>query len=157
MPQSHHIQLITQLNDLDLRPMLRESQAEGFRFVAKLCDAYAQGRNRFDRPGECLLGAFDATGQLLAIAGLNQDPYQQQRHIGRLRHFYVLAPHRRQGLGSTLLTALVTAARPHFTTLTLRTPGTAASARFYERYGFIAVAAKHHSHQLALHPNGEAT
>lgn len=150
MSPLYRIDTLTQLAAPSLDALLAESQAEGFRFVAKLLKAYEQGSNRFDQAGECLLGMFTHDNELVAIGGLNQDPYQQKPHQGRLRHFYVLSAHRQQGLGFALLMALINAAVPHFTHLTLRTPGTQASARFYERHGFLPATSEHNSHCLAL-------
>lgn len=144
------IKAITDLSQVDITPLLTESQAQGFRFVAKLVKAHQSGSNRFALAGECLLGIVDASAQLVAIGGLNQDPYTQQPRCGRLRHFYVLAAYRQQGLGARLLAALTEAARLDFDTLVLRTPDTTAAARFYEHHGFLAVTHEHHSHGKTL-------
>src|SRR5262249_14775492 len=54
---------------------------------------------------------------------------------GRVRHLYVLAAHRRRGLGERLVTEIIAAARGHFHTLRLSTSNPDA-ARLYERLGF---------------------
>lgn len=51
-----------------------EAVAEGFRFLTRLVADWKNGANRFDQPGECLLGAF-RDGHLIAIGGLSYDPY----------------------------------------------------------------------------------
>lgn len=63
--------------------LVAESQREGFRFIRRLLHDYEEGTNRFDQLGECLVGAFASDGQLIAIAGLNTDPYcDATRSIG---------------------------------------------------------------------------
>jgi hypothetical protein len=42
---------------------------EGFRFVNRLVAEWHSGTNRFDQPGELLVGAFQADN-LLAVCGL---------------------------------------------------------------------------------------
>jgi len=52
-----------------------------------------------------------------------------------VRHVYVRQPYRRRGAGRALLMAVITAARPSFDLLRLRTD-TLEGARFYESLGF---------------------
>lgn len=133
----------------EIEPLIRESEREGFRFLARLRREYEAGTTRFDRAGEVLLGV-ESGPALAALGGLTLDPYGADPRSGRLRHLYVSPAHRRQGIGRLLVAALVEAARPHFDVLTLRTD-TEAAARFYEALGFAPVAgAEHHTHRLAL-------
>src|SRR5258708_28291728 len=74
-------------------------------------------------------------GKLVAIGGLNQDPFDGRRGIGRIRRIYVRPAWRNQGIGQTLVHALIEHARTSFTALHLRTDNPAA-ARLYERIGF---------------------
>jgi hypothetical protein len=81
-----------------LAAILRESQGEGFRSVARLVHAWESGANRFEKPGEFLLALRLGTSSL-AVCGLNLDPFARSESIGRLRHLYVAKAWRRQGWG----------------------------------------------------------
>jgi GNAT superfamily N-acetyltransferase len=118
-----------------LEPLLSESRREGFRFLERLRADLESGANRFDAPGEALLGVY-RDAELVAVGGLNRDPYSRDAGTGRLRHLYVHPELRGTGIGRALVDALVSAARPHFGVLRLRTDTTAA-ARFYEKLGFV--------------------
>lgn len=132
----------------DLGPLVEESEREGFRFLARLRRELGDGTNRFDAPGEALLGCYRGA-ELVAVGGLNQDPYSSEPRVGRLRHLYVSAAFRRRRVGRMLVEALVSAARPHFGVLLLRTD-TEAAARFYEALGFEATASPHATHRRVL-------
>ena len=129
--------LITRLNELSsshLAALVTESEAEGFAFVRRLIDEWLVGVNRFTRPGEALFGA-TAGGRLVGICGLNADSYAADTRIGRVRHLYVSARHRRCGIGSRLLAEVLLLARASFDRLRLRTNSDSA-AKFYEARGF---------------------
>ena len=114
--------------------LLADSERAGQRFVRRLADDWASGANRFDRPGERLLGAW-REGALVGVGGLNVDPYAGRDGVGRVRHLYVLSTCRRLGIGARLVEAIVEAARGRFDRLRLRTLDPEA-ARLYERLGF---------------------
>ncbi len=128
------IRRLTALPTDDLQPLLAESRVQGFRLLDTLADEYASGVNRFAKPGEALFGVY-AGATLVAIGGLNRDPYGQDAAQGRVRHVYVLDAWRRQGVGKRLMAAIVDAARGPFTVLTLRT-FSADADRFYRAVGF---------------------
>lgn len=132
----------------DLAPLVEESEREGFRFLARLRRDFDDGSNRFDAPGEALLGCCRGA-ELVAVGGLNRDPYSPEPRVGRLRHLYVSAAFRRRRVGRMLVDALVAAARPRLGVLLLRTD-TAAAARFYEALGFEAVASPYATHRRVL-------
>lgn len=111
------------------------SAGEGFRFLRRLREEYERGENRFDGDGEVLLGVFRGA-ELVAVGGLNRDPYGGRPAAGRVRHVYVLPSHRRAGVGRALVQALAARALPWFDELVLRTD-TAAAARFYQALGFV--------------------
>lgn len=117
-----------------LTDLAAESEREGFRFVRRLIDEYESGVNRFDRPGEALFLCRQGSA-IVALGGLNCDPYSGQNDAGRVRRFYVAAGMRRRGVGSLLLQTIISEAKHRFTLLTLRTD-TAAAASFYEAHGF---------------------
>jgi GNAT superfamily N-acetyltransferase len=136
-----------------LEPLIAESEREGFRFLARLRREHEAGEQRFDGPGEVLLGVF-AGGALAAVGGVTADPYEPGPRAGRIRHVYVARTRRRHGVGRMLVDALIAAARPHFDALTLRTD-TAEAARFYEALGFAPVTGSpHHTHRLCLSSHG---
>jgi GNAT superfamily N-acetyltransferase len=133
--------------------LLVESEQAGLRFLRRLADEWASGVNRFDRPGEALFGA-RIGHELVAVGGLNVDPYAAMAGVGRVRHVYVLSPWRRSGIGAQLVTAIVAAARGRFARLHLRTNNPQA-ARLYERLGFVPRAdVPHCSHVLETIPEG---
>jgi GNAT superfamily N-acetyltransferase len=132
----------------ELAPLVAESEREGFRFLARLVREFDDGTNRFDAPGEALLGCYRGA-ELVGVGGLNRDPYSPEPQVGRLRHLYVSPPFRRRRVGRTLVDSLVAAARPHFGVLLLRTD-TPAAARFYETLGFAPVALPYATHRMVL-------
>jgi GNAT superfamily N-acetyltransferase len=148
MPAPSHLHRLTTLPP-GWDALRDQAEAEGFRFLTRLEAEWRDGANRFDRPGELLLGALDE-GAAIALCGLNQDPYAGQASIGRLRHLYVAPAWRRQGIATLLLQAVVAAARPTFQSLRLRT-GTEAAAHFYRHHGFLPVEDASATHILTLH------
>jgi GNAT superfamily N-acetyltransferase len=131
--------LFERLHDLPadgVRELLADSEASGSRIVRRLVDEWADGTNRFDRPGEALFAAWVA-GRLVGVCGLNVDPYAGDARIGRVRHLYVLTPLRRHGVGRRLVARVIEAAGNRFESLRLRTNNEAAS-RLYEAIGFRA-------------------
>jgi GNAT superfamily N-acetyltransferase len=116
--------------------LVEESRLEGFWMLVRLLDGWRDGRNRFKRRGETLLGAWQ--GDVLAgVGGLSVDPYLEGRREGRIRHVYVSAAHRRYGVGRLLLGAIIDKARKHFPVLNVRAPEEAFP--FYEALGFRRV------------------
>ena len=57
-----------------LETLAASSEREGYRFVRHLVDALASGTERFDAPGESLLGAWHGRA-LVGVCGLHADPY----------------------------------------------------------------------------------
>ncbi|MFR3777734.1 MAG: GNAT family N-acetyltransferase [Enterobacter sp.] len=95
---------------------------------------WQRGENRFNAPGEKLLGAF-LNGRLVGVCGLNRDPFSQQPRAGRIRHLYVSAIARAGGrLVKQLLTVVMADASIWFDFLNTHAPETAYG--FYHRAGF---------------------
>lgn len=138
----------TTMMDDTLDPLIAEAEADGHRFLRRLRDGWASGENRFDRPGELLLTA-RIDGSLVGVGGLNVDPYAQTPGVARLRHLYVAGHARRLGVGSALVRHIVTAARPHFAIVRLRTDSRDAAA-FYARLGFQPAAEPDATHVLPV-------
>ncbi|MFY9657096.1 MAG: GNAT family N-acetyltransferase [Methylocystis sp.] len=132
----------------DVEELEAQARQEGFNFVLRLLSDWRTGLNCFDKPGECLLGAFDG-GRLVAVGGLSIDPYCASRKVGRLRRLYVSAPFRRRGLGARLVEALVSKAHTHFHSLRVRTDNSAAEA-FYFSLGFCRIEDATASHELTF-------
>ena len=122
------------LTSSSIADLLRESESAGARMVRRLVNDWDSGANRFDRPGEILLGAW-AEGRLVGVCGLNVDPYAGSERTGRLRHLYVLAAFRRRGIGRQLVFEVMETARARFDDLRLRTNSPSAE-RLYETLGF---------------------
>ena len=121
----------------DLEPLLAESRAQGFEFLDRLVAEYLSGVNRFAGPNEALFGVYH-NKRMIAIGGLNNDPYLPTDDVGRVRHVYVLAAWRNQGIGTRLMRRIVEEARPHYARLlTLRTFSEQADG-FYRALGFRA-------------------
>jgi len=120
----------------DVERLVEASAGEGFRFLARLCEEHASGASRFDGEGEVLLGVWRGE-ELVAVGGLNRDPYGGRQRAGRVRHVYVIPSARRAGVGRALVHELIDRASVEFDELVLRTD-TAEAARFYETIGFRA-------------------
>jgi GNAT superfamily N-acetyltransferase len=127
-----------------------EAMNEGFLFVDRLVRDWTSGSNRFDLPGERLLGAF-AEETLIGVCGINRDPTINQDGIGRLRHLYVRECKRRRGVASALVQRLLDEASNTFRIVRLRTE-TREAAAFYLGRGFVPVQDETASHVKALRP-----
>lgn len=133
--------VIRELSDLPsgIDSLDAAAQAEGYRMLSVLIGEWTAGTNRFNGPGELLMGAFDGD-QVIGIAGLNADPHADGSvRSGRIRRLYVGVGWRGHGVGSGLLATLRHAAEGTFDELAVFTPDES-GARFYERCGFEPVA-----------------
>ena len=110
-----------------------DAVGEGFGFVETLIEECCTGANRYDRPGETLLGCFDGD-VLVAVGGLNIDPFANDPDVGRVRRVYVRPAWRNRGIGRAMVAALVEIARGHFRRVRLRAEN-ADAGRLYERMG----------------------
>ena len=130
---------IVQLLDLpaSVEALRIAAMGEGYGFVDKLVAEWRSGINRFDRPGEIFLGAFQSDDPV-AVGGLNRDPYAKQDGVARLRHVYVARAFRHCGVGTALVRRLLDEATGRFQSVRLRT-ATPESAGFYVRLGFAPV------------------
>ena len=128
------IERLSELPSEALGPLVADSEQAGLRFVRRLAEEWASGRNRFDRSGEALFGAV-VEGRMVGVCGLNVDPYTTAPRVGRVRHLYVLSAYRKLGLGQRLVAEVVVAAQGTFGTLRVRTENEGA-ARLYERMRF---------------------
>jgi GNAT superfamily N-acetyltransferase len=134
-PSIVRVRELASLSPGQLADLVAESERGGLCFVRRLQDDWHSGANRFDQFGEAFFTAIDEA-RLLGVCGLNVDPYSPSPRVGRVRHLYVSAAHRHQGIGSRLVHEVIVAARHSFDRLRLRTNDPHA-ARFYERLGFL--------------------
>ena len=58
---------------------------EGHQHLKRLVEEFDSGVNRFQSPGEGLFEVRDSAQTLVAIGGLNIDPYTPGQNAGRLR------------------------------------------------------------------------
>ena len=123
---------IEEIETHSLEDLRNESLREGFGHVARLCEDWASGFNRFNAPGEALFVAL-AGNEIVGVCGLNCDPYTCDARVGRIRRLYVARAHRRRGVGRALLNAVVTHARAHFKVLRVRTEE---AGKFFSAQGF---------------------
>ena len=129
-----------------LERLQSEARDEGYDFIETLVDEWASASNRFDAPGEALCGHLDQ-GLLVAVGGLNSDPFAGRPDMGRIRRVYVRAAWRNQGIGRALMTALIDQAGSHFRCVRLRAEN-AGAARLYESLGFAPIVSPDATHIL---------
>ena len=134
------------LDDLDVGPLADQACAEGYVFVERMRRDWKSGDNRFDGPGERLIGAFEDE-TLVGFCGLNRDPYTSE-NAGRIRHLYVDRGYRRSGVARALVAEALDGASASFPRIRLR--ATAASTGFYERLGFLPVDEPEATHTMPL-------
>ena len=134
---TNNLREITDLKSVDVTKLVEESEAEGYRFLKRLVSQYEDGTNTFNQEGEVLYGVWDQHDQLVAIGGLNRDPYSTKEGVGRLRRFYISPNARRQGIGTRLLKEIIKYGQGNFKEIVVRIDSWMADA-FYRANGFSA-------------------
>lgn len=132
-----HIERLILLPMAALEPLVRESEEDGFRFLRRLVAEWSDGRNRFDQQHEGFWALWKDDG-IVAVGGLNEDPFASGSGTSRLRHFYVRRAERRKGFGQILLATILREAAPAYKCVVLKTESSDAAA-FYEKLGFHRV------------------
>lgn len=136
----------------NLKRLAEVASKEGFHFINQLVHQWESGQNRFDKRGECLI-VIKRDRAILAVCGLNQDPYIQNRvqndSIGRLRRLYVHPAYRQKGLASALFSAILKKARQDFSIIRLSTDNRSASS-FYLSQGFKLSNDLNETHRFVL-------
>ena len=147
---SHSIELrpLTPHEMAALEPLIAASEAEGFRFLRRIPREFHADRAYLNSARTVLLGAFNRT-ELVGVGGLTPDPYVDDPTVGRVRHVYVAARHRRRGIGRLLIRALEDRAYGVYVHLRLRTDSPAAAA-FYETLAYEPIAADNATHIRSL-------
>lgn len=133
---------------LDLSDLCELADAEGCSFVSRTAAEWADGTNRFDRPGEGLLIAHLGKN-LVGMCGLNIDPFLSDPRVGRLRHLYVHPTQRRRGIAGQLVAACLDLASGSFDRVRLRTFDPAA-IEFYLATRFTPVAESSATHTTTI-------
>lgn len=136
------------LDLVDISALADAGRMEGFRHVDRLVSGWRSSSNRFDKPGELRLGAFDG-GHIVSVGGLNRDPYLHDDLVGRIRHPYVLPAFRRRGVAKTLVGALISHARESFQRVRVRA-AKGDTPRFYRAIGFEQDEAAEATHAFRL-------
>lgn len=142
------VKRIKHLSAEELAHLAAESKRDGFRFLQRLIEEYESGINTFNQHGEALFGIYNDQ-QLIAIGGVNKDPFTSKEGVGRLRRCYVSSKYRRLGIGTLLVKNVISHARNHFHTLVLYTD-TSEGDRFYRSLGFSKVESKNATHVYHL-------
>jgi N-acetylglutamate synthase-like GNAT family acetyltransferase len=125
-----------------------EAHNEDHNYIDTLLNEWATEKNRFEAPGEILCGHLDQ-GLLVAVAGLNIDPFAARPDTCRIRRVYVRPAWRNKGIGQALVSTLVEHARQNFQFVRLRAISNDA-ARLYERMGFSVINRENATHILSL-------
>lgn len=118
----------------ELDALIEFAQQEDFLFLQRLKQDFQTGRNRFDQVGEALFAVY-VKNHLIAIGGLNQDPFDYANKVGRLRRFYIHPDYRRKRIGTYLLMHIERYAQAYFERLHLFTD-TEEAAFFYQSMGY---------------------
>jgi GNAT superfamily N-acetyltransferase len=134
-----------------------DARAEGHRFLERMAAEWQAGTNRFDRPGELVLGAW-VGGSLAGLIARGIDPHATDPEVGRLRHLYVRRDRRGSGIGLSLARAALEGAERHFRLIRVRLGAEhAAAAAMYLALGFARVCGDPFAtHALALRPSAPA-
>lgn len=109
--------------DLDLTALeilISSSEKEGFNFVSRLKNDWKNNTNRFNKTNEKLY-TISINNLLIGIGGINNNPYNEDRNVGRIRHFYILPKYRQKGIGKHFIQFLLEENRMKYETLSLRT------------------------------------
>jgi N-acetylglutamate synthase-like GNAT family acetyltransferase len=117
-----------------MAPLVEESVAEGFRHLLRLRDDWRTGANRFEEPGEGLW-IVDRGERVVAVCGLNRDPFAGNPDVARLRRLYVARSERGRGLGRRLVSCILAHAADTFGEVRLRA-GSRAPEGFFLALGF---------------------
>ncbi len=141
------IQLVRIIDELpdDFERLRVQAAAEGHRHIERLSQDWASGTQRFAGDGEALLTAYQA-GELVGIGAITREPSETTEPALRLRRLFVSPGARRNGVGRTLVAALVQEGFDNAGLLTVHTSDAAAGA-FWEAQGFQPVA-QAWSHEL---------
>ena len=127
-------------------PLAEAARQEGYNHILRIAEEWSAGTNRFERPGESLLGAHDQ-GRMIAVGGMTVEP--SRADWLRMRRFYVSQSYRGKGVGRCLAERLIEHARS-FTTVVTVHAGSDDACRFWEAMGFQPLTGESYTHTLRL-------
>ena len=133
MPEYSIIEIDNNTIDL-LSPFAEEALEDNDTFMQRTIDEWKSGKNTFSKEGEKFWGLM-IQNELVAVGGLNIDPFVDDPTVGRVRHVYVLKKYRGLGLSKILMKMIIDKAKQHFKILRLSTHNPVA-ASLYESLGF---------------------
>ncbi len=133
----------------DLRELAAEAEAAGINNVTRLIDRWADGTERYDRPGESVLVAW-ASARVVGVGGLSQ--CRDVPAALRVRRFFVSADVRRRGIARRLAEQLIASGFEHTSELTCNAGASAAAPPFWEALGFQPVDVAGITHRLERSP-----
>lgn len=134
-----------------LEDLARDARQDGFRFVKRTIDEWLLRINEFSKPGESMNGIL-VDGSIVAIGGLNVDPYLDDDSICRVRHVYVHRDHREKGYSKIILKRIIRDAKKKFRKIRLSTTSEIA-AKLYQDLGFSEVKEHKATHAMNLKKN----
>jgi GNAT superfamily N-acetyltransferase len=127
--------------------MLRaDAVDDGHRAMSRLVEEWADGSNRFDRPGECLF-AVCSDRMLAGIGGLTIEPTGAS--MFRMRRLYVHTTMRRHGVGRLIVETLLDHVQPAAAVVTVNA-GTPDASAFWLRMGFLPCIGREYTHIFAF-------
>lgn len=127
------ISVVEKLKVDELEPLVIRSEQEGFNHLRRLVNEYIAGENTFSGEGEALYIVREQE-QIIAIVGLNQDPFSDHS-TGRIRRLYVHPDYRHLGIGKQLVQKVTSEAKKFYNILVLYTNSEQAS-QFYLQLAF---------------------
>lgn len=145
MDNSLQIEAIKELKIKAIQLLIECSVHENFNFLVRLKNDWISGANRFDKTHEELCQVKKGE-TIIAIGGINNNPYQTVENVGRIRHLYVLPEYRRKGVGKALMEYLIDKYKDKYEKITLRTD-TEEASKFYQALGFKKVESENYTHQ----------
>jgi predicted GNAT family acetyltransferase len=114
-----------------------DAKQDGSRIVSKVIHDYLSEVNPFDNKKEVLYGVFDEQ-QLVAIGGINIDPYLMDDMIGRIRHLYVNRAYRNKGIATALIDKILEEKESFYNVIRMSTKNEVAM-QLFESFGFKKV------------------
>ena len=131
----------------DIDTLAVEAGAENVKSVARLISDWRSGAERFEKPGEILIAAFDEA-TLVGIGGATIETHAPDGHRAfRMRRYYVRQSWRRRGVGRALAARVIEHVLETCDLLTVNA-GVPGAAPFWEALGFERVADPTRTHEL---------
>lgn len=133
----------------NLETLVNASLNEGYNFLKRLQTRINNKTNTFEGDNELLLCVKNSDGEVIAVGGIQVDPYEHDSRIGRIRHLYVHPNYRRHNAGKKIVEVLLDFAKDHFDEVRLKTPYEGydnTASKFYEANGFKRSYLEKYSH-----------